>query len=71
MMEDMKTRNAEITVEEAAKICGCTRVAVRAWIEHGKVKARKLANIWLVDYESMRQLIKPQSERNPRKGFRK
>jgi len=66
----MKTRNAEITVEEAAKICGCTRAAVRAWIDRKKVKARKLANIWLVDYESMRPLITPQSERNPRKGFR-
>jgi len=40
----MKTRNAEITVEEAAKICGCTRAAVRAWIERKKVKAQYLVS---------------------------
>jgi hypothetical protein len=67
----METKKVEISVAEVAEICGCTEQSVRMWIEKGKVIARKVSGIWLVEKKSIKPLINPTSIRNPRKGFNK
>jgi len=67
----MRKKKEEITVSVAAKICGCSVVAVRQWIINGKIKARRpLGGIWLIDKESLEPMISPAKLRNPR-GKRK
>jgi len=36
-----------ISLEKAARICGLSRAALRRYAWQGKLKARKIANVWV------------------------
>lgn len=47
-----------ISVSEAAKRAGCTKRAINYWITDGKVRGRRIGNIWIVSQVSLAQLLK-------------
>lgn len=58
-----------VTVSEAAKIKGVSRIAILNAIYYGRVKASRAGNMWLIKAEDLEKYV-PRGKTGPRKAKR-
>lgn len=62
---------SELTVKEAADITGYTVDYIQDLAREGKVKARKIATVWLIDRKSLLGHLKDARARGEKPGRKK
>jgi predicted site-specific integrase-resolvase len=57
-----------ISLEEAARICGLSPASLRRYAWQGKLKARKIANVWVTTLADVEEYLENrQRKRRPRR----
>lgn len=57
------------TVKEVSDILGITQITIREYIKQGKLKAKKIAGVWRITGESLRDFLSERKETEQRSEF--
>jgi predicted site-specific integrase-resolvase len=69
-MTDQKTPDKDelISLEDAAKICGLSRASLRRYAWQGKLKARKIANVWVTTLADVEDYLENRQRKRKLRG---
>lgn len=59
------------TVKELSDILGITQVTIREYIKQGKLKAKKIAGVWRITGDALKDFLSEQKGVEPKSEFSK
>ncbi len=67
----MKDKSEWLTIQEAAELSGYVREYLRDLANEGKIQARKVATVWLINRRSLLDWVRHSAELGERRGAKR